>query len=204
MKKDKPEKEQQILNEFIRQGRTEGLVREYWNLIYCTVRGTLAFHNVPHTKEDIEDLRAEVFICLFENDCRRLRQYDPARGLSLAGWIRLMANQRTLNEISKKGLLEVGKRNFKVPIEDIEAVLMYDEENRLEAREKLKITMEAIEKLEPGDNKDVLRQHLLEFKSLTEIAASMDKQYGTVAVMLSRAKEKLKNSVQKILKAGEM
>ncbi len=203
MKKDKRKKEQQILDDFIREGRADGLVQEYWNLIYYTVRATLAFHNVRHTKEDIEDLRGEVFIHLFENDCRRLRQYDPARGLSLAGWIRLMANQRTLNEINKKGLLNMSKRNFQIPIEDIEAMLMYDEGNRLEAREKLKIMMEAIEKLEPGDNKEVLRQHLLEFKSLTEIVVSMDKQYGTVAVMLYRAKENLKNSIQKIFKESE-
>ncbi|GEM_PF-945781 len=203
MKEDKRKKEQQILDEFIRQGSVDGMVRKYWKLIYYTVRETLAFHNVPHTKEDIEDLRAEVFIHLFENDYRRLRQYDPKKGLSLSGWIRLIANQTTLNEIGKKGLLNMAKRNFKVPVEDIEAVLRYDEENRLEARETLKIAMDAIEKLPPGETKEMLRQHLLEFKSLREIAASMDKQYGTVAVMLSRAKEKLKHSIQKILKEHE-
>lgn len=204
MKEDKRKKEQQILDEFIRHGRVDGLVREYWNLIYYTVRETLAFHSVPHTKEDIEDLRAEVFIHLFENDYRRLRQYDPEKGLSLSGWIRLIANQTTLTEISKKGLLDVAKRNFKLQIEDIEAMLIYDEDKRLEAREKLKITIEAIENLPPGDTKEMLRQHLLEFKSLTEIAASMNKQYGTVAVMLSRAKEKLKHSIQEIFRAREI
>jgi RNA polymerase sigma factor (sigma-70 family) len=204
VKKDKRKKEQQILDEFIRHGRVDGVVREYWNLIYYTVRATLAFYNMPHTKEDIEDLRAEVFIHLFENDYRRLRQYDPARGLSLSGWIRLMANQRILNEISKKGLLDVAKRNFKLQIEDIEAMLIYDEDKRLEAREKLKITIAVIEKLEPGDSKEVLRQHLLEFKSLREIAASMNKQYGAVATMLSRAKEKLEDSIQEIFKAREI
>jgi len=200
VKEDKRKKEQQILDEFIRQGSAKGVVQEYWNLIYYTIRETLAFYNIPHTKEDIEDLRSEVFIHLFENDFRRLRQYDPKKGLSLSGWIRLIANQTTLNEIKKKGLLNMAKRNFKVPVEDIEAVLRYDEDNRLEAREKLKITIEAIEKLPPGETKEMLRQHLLEFKSLTEIAASMDKQYGAVAVMLSRARENLKNAVQKIFR----
>ncbi len=131
MKKEKQEKEQKILNEFRCHGRADKLVQEYWNLVYFTVRETLLFHKVPYTNEDLDDLRTEVFLQIFKNDYRRLRQYDHRKGLSLSGWIKLIANQTTLNEIKKKGLLDLRKKNFQIPIDELRETLTQDEEERL-------------------------------------------------------------------------
>jgi len=95
------EKQQQILDECLLEDKKEKLVIEYGDLIYYTVRKTLLFYNLHFTKEDIEDLRIEVFIRLFKNNCRKLKQFDSKK-LNLAGWIKLIANQTTLDEIRKK------------------------------------------------------------------------------------------------------
>jgi len=194
--KSKREKEKEILNEFKQFGRVDRLVREYWKLVFFTVRETLLFHKVHCTNEDVEDLRTEVFLQLFKNDYRRLRQYDRRKGLSLSAWIKLVANHTTLNEIRKRGLLDLGKRNFQIPIEDIEEVLTYDERERFDARENLRITMEAMEKLSPRD-REILRQYFLECKCLKDIAASFDKPYGTASAIVSRAKKRLKKLIGK-------
>lgn len=190
MKNNKPEKEQQILQQCLENDRKDKIVREYWNLVSLVVRETLFFHRVPCTSWDIDELRNEVFFQLFRDNCRKLRQYDHAKGLSLSGWIRLIANQTTLNEIRKNGLLDLAKQNFRVSLEQIEEMLTYDEEKRLDAREKLKQTWDAIEKLSPRD-RDVLKKHYFEWRSLQEIADSVGERYGTTAKIIHDAKKRL-------------
>ena len=79
MKHDVREKEQQILDECLFEDKKDGLVIEYGNLIYFTIRRTLLFYNLHFTEEDIEDFHIEVFIRLFEDNCRKLRQFDPKK-----------------------------------------------------------------------------------------------------------------------------
>lgn len=43
MKKNKREREQEILEEFRQYGRTDELVREYWNLVFFYGPGNPAF-----------------------------------------------------------------------------------------------------------------------------------------------------------------
>jgi RNA polymerase sigma-70 factor (ECF subfamily) len=195
VKKSKREREQEILEEFRQYGRTDELVREYWNLVYFTARETLLFHKIPYTNDDIDDLRVEVFLQLFKNNCRRLKQYDASKGLSLSGWIKLVANHTTLNEIKKRGVLELGKQNFRMPIDELREMLAYNEKDRIEAREELKITLEAMEKL-PARDREVLRLYFLECRSLEEIAESIGKSYGTASTIISRAKKKLRKLVE--------
>ncbi len=195
--RDRQERDEQILKAFRRDGSVERLVQEYWYLVFSAVRQILIFHEVSFTNEDVEELRTEVFLQLFKNDCRRLRQYDEKKGLSLSSWITLIANQTTLNEIKKKGLMDIGKRNFQVQVEDIEGMLKHDEADRLEARESLRLTLDAMEKLSPRD-KEVIRQYFLECRCLKEIAASIRKSYGTTATIISRARQRLRKMVGKI------
>lgn len=42
----------------------------------------------------MDDLVQDVFVELFRDDSRALRAWDPARGLSLANWVGLIADQR--------------------------------------------------------------------------------------------------------------
>lgn len=59
-------------------GDREGFARHFTPLVSGIVRDP--------------DLAQEVFLALFEDDCRKLRQFDPARG-SPASWIGLIARQ---------------------------------------------------------------------------------------------------------------
>ncbi|RLC11696.1 MAG: hypothetical protein DRI57_18570 [Deltaproteobacteria bacterium] len=170
MREERQKREKTILDEFRRYGRVDQLVREYWHLAYLTVRETFVFHKIPHANEDVEDLRVEVFLQLIKNDCRRLRQYDPEKGLSLSEWIRLIANQTTLNEISKKGVLDLAKRNLQIQTEDIAEMLTYDDQERLDAREYLTLIRDAMKKLPQRDRK-VLKKYYFEWISLKEIAS---------------------------------
>ena len=57
-------------------------------------RDAFARHFAPLVSGIVRDadLAQEVFLALFENDCRRLRQFDPAKG-NAGAWIALIARQ---------------------------------------------------------------------------------------------------------------
>ncbi len=199
MKKEtRDEKEREILHECLVNGRKELLVQEYGNLIFFTIRKTLqCFPNLQFIKEDIEDLRMEVFIQLFKNDCRKLRQYDPTK-LGLPGWIKMIANKTTLDEVRKKHPHSLLKQKDLVPIEDVQELLKFDEKNRFDAREMLDIIWKSIETLCPRDNV-VLKLFYFQRKSLSEIAVVIDRSKKTTQTIKDRAKEKLMKQLAELI-----
>ncbi|MCP4682206.1 MAG: sigma-70 family RNA polymerase sigma factor [Desulfobacterales bacterium] len=195
MEKRNLEKESGVLHEFWAHGRKDKLIQEYWNLVYLIVEKTLIFHRIPYSKEDIEDLRNEVFYQLFVNECRRLKQFDTKKGGSLSKWVKVIANQTVLNEIKKKGLLELSKRRRRIPMEEIEGILVADEEGRLIARETLRLIKDAMKKLSPKDQA-VLKHLYYEWLSLKEIASSINKTENAARAIIFRAQKRLKGLVE--------
>lgn len=51
----------------------------------------------PDVRRDLEDLTQEVFVRLFAQEARVLRAWDPERGLSLVGFVRLVADREVAN-----------------------------------------------------------------------------------------------------------
>ncbi|XXX78610.1 sigma factor [Sorangium sp. So ce134] len=52
--------------------------------------------------ERMDDLVQDVFVELFRDGCRALRAWDPARGLSLANWVGLIADQRVAAALRRR------------------------------------------------------------------------------------------------------
>ena len=195
MKHDVREKEQQILDECLFEDKKDGLVIEYGNLIYFTIRRTLLFYNLHFTEEDIEDFHIEVFIRLFEDNCRKLRQFDPKK-LRLSGWIRLIANQTTLDEIRKKDPHALSRQKDRVPVEDIQELYSFDEKDRLDARQMLALIREIIEEM-PLPDKMILKLFYYQQLSLPQVASIIGKNHGSTQVAKSRATNRLKEKIEK-------
>lgn len=189
------EKQQQILDECLLENKKERLVIEYGDLIYYTVRKTLLFYNLHFTKEDIEDFRIEVFIRLFENNCRKLKRFDSKK-LNLAGWIKLIANQTTLDEIRKKDPYALSKQKGRVFIEDVQETFDFDEKSRLDARQMLMLIHETIEKMSLQD-KTILKLFYYQQLSLSQVASIIGKNNKSTQVAKSRAKKRLKEKIEK-------
>ena len=49
------------------------------------------------SRQDVRDLTQEVFRILFDDDGRILRDWDPSRGATLEGWVKLVSERRVLN-----------------------------------------------------------------------------------------------------------
>lgn len=191
------DKEKNILHECLVMDKMEGLVKEYGNLIKATVRKTFMLAGLSIIPEDIEDVCMEVYMRLFSNDCKKLRQFNPDK-LSLPGWIKLISNQTTIDEIRKKDPHSVSKNNERVMIDNIYHTLKYNSESNYEAKEKLGIVIETIEEMLPNDRK-VLKMFYYEQLSLEEVAAKIGKSKKTTQTVKDRARRRLKKKIEERL-----
>ncbi|MFC1858267.1 RNA polymerase sigma factor [Thermodesulfobacteriota bacterium] len=96
----------------------ETFVRRYSDIIYRSLQHTLIEKHIPFTREDLKDLHNTVFLQLFDNNGRKLRQFKGKNGCSLATWIKIISVRSTLNFIRKKGHDGITGRKQQVSIED--------------------------------------------------------------------------------------
>jgi DNA-directed RNA polymerase specialized sigma24 family protein len=86
------------------------LVRLLAPVIHVRVARIVARHRTAQAdlhqrRQQIGDLTQEVFAALFEDDARPLRAWDPRRGMSLLGYVGLIAEHQTMC------VLRSGRRN---------------------------------------------------------------------------------------------
>ena len=71
------------------------LLRRYRGLLFrCITRITARYERVLGS-EDVEEVFAEVCMALWSDDLRRLRAFDPNRGMKLGSWLGLIATHTT-------------------------------------------------------------------------------------------------------------
>ena len=64
--------------------RWAAFVERYNKLIYHTIYKTLRVNATPTDPDDINDLFQEIFASFCANDCKKLRMFDPQRGVTLS------------------------------------------------------------------------------------------------------------------------
>lgn len=79
------------------------LVEQYSGIVSFGVSVIFQQFGRPYRREEIEDLCQDVFLSLFENDARKLRQYKGRNGCSLASWLRVVANRATIDRLRREG-----------------------------------------------------------------------------------------------------
>ena len=84
------------------QARTR-LVEEYSGIVNYGVSVIFQQFGRPYRKEEIEDLSQDVFLGLFDKDCRKLKQYQGRNGCTFASWLRVVANRFTIDRLRREG-----------------------------------------------------------------------------------------------------
>jgi RNA polymerase sigma-70 factor (ECF subfamily) len=82
-----------------RQASQRELVRRYERLIDSCVRNVLRRYGVTFQAGDVHDLVNDVWVMLLRDDMRKLRQYDPQRGVRLASFIGMIATNTTIDHL---------------------------------------------------------------------------------------------------------
>lgn len=138
------------------------------------------------TDGDAEDILQDVFIKTYQN----LNEFDPQ--LKFSSWIYRITYNQSISFYRKN------KKNLQIlPLEDNEAILKklsveFNTNKKIDENILRERTRETLRKMDKK-YREVLILKYLEDKDYTEISNILKKPMGTIATLLSRAKEKFKN-----------
>jgi RNA polymerase sigma factor (sigma-70 family) len=182
-------------------GAADRFVRRYSDLVYHTLRGLLRRRQVPFTAQDLEDLHNAVFLHLFDDKQKRLRQYRGKNGCRVATWLRVVTVRWTLNRLRRQGFDALIGRRGQMVIDALQNELVADPRSRPDeayARAERQMLLKSlIETLSPRERLfiNLYWQHEL---SMAEIAAllniSADNAYTLKYRLIARLKKRLRTS----------
>lgn len=177
---------------------SETLVRRFSNRVYQSVQYTLMAKHVSFNRHDLEDLHNTVFLKLFEQNCKKLRQYQGKRGCSVATWIKTIAVRTVLDHLRKKGVDSITSQKDRVPLEKLpelkaDGVDFGDEPETVEQKHLLQV---GIKRLPPRDRL-FMRLHYDQGLSMAETADIMRLSMGNIYTIKYRAIQKIKSYVTK-------
>ena len=197
-----PEEDQQILSRCIAGDRRayETFVKRFSDLIYRCIRNTLIIKEVSFSKQDLEDLHNTVFLQLFEDKLKKLRQYKGRNRCSLASWIRLVTIRIALNQLRKKGIDSISWKRKQIRLEDL-SDLTEDNEvawASLERSEQERLLQDGIRNLYPRDRL-FMKLHFEREFSIQEVAKTMGLSVQNAYTVKNRTIQRLKSHVISVL-----
>lgn len=143
------------------------------------------------TKEDAEDILQEVFLSVYQN----LNDFDES--LKFSSWIYRIAHNKTISAWrktkSRPKIISADEDNDLFKFIPSEENILKDLEKKCDAKILKKVLSKMDEKY-----RDALVLKFLEDKDYKEISDILKKPMGTVATLINRAKNKLRQELEKI------
>lgn len=180
---------------------SETLVRRFSDPVYKTIQYTLMARNVPFTKDDLADLHNTLFLLLFENQFKKLKQYQGKNGCSLYSWIRMITVRTILDHLRKKGLDAITSRKKLIPT-DILSELKDGDSNtldKIEKQEQIQLLNSAIGNL-PARDQLFIKLHIKKGLGVNEAADIMQISSSSAYTLKHRAIKKLKQYMEAAIK----
>lgn len=176
----------------------DAFTEKYTKLVYRYIYSTFTRCNFSSSREDIEDLHNDIFLSLFKDNCRKLRQYRGDNNCSVAGWIVIVAASMALNFASRSrsftslddesaagGMRRHGIPDAQVPV--LEQLINGEQVQMLNA---------FIEKLKEEDK--LMVRYYLEGLSSREIGNILNRSPNAVDTRISRIRKKLKDALDNL------
>ena len=175
---------------------SEILVRRFSGLVYRSVQFTLTAKQVSFNRQDLEDLHNTIFLRLFEQGCKKLRQYQGRNGLSLASWIRMIAVRTVLDDLRKRGIDTMVWQKERIPLEKLpelraDGVECGADMEKAEREHLLHVGMQRL----PPRERLFMKLHFDQGLSLAEVAEAMQLSIGNAYTIKHRAVQRLKSHV---------
>ena len=166
-----------------RQPRSwEDFVDRFLGLVVHVVNHSAQSRSLQLNEEDSEDLAAEVFVALLENDFAALRHF---RGeCSLATYLTVIARRVVVRELLKRRSLS--------PLTDAEQAADDSSQavQRIQDQDEVRRLMEGLD----GKEADVIRMYHLEGRSYDEISSHVGMPTNSIGPTLTRARQKLRQA----------
>lgn len=177
---------------------SETFVRTFSNFIYQTVQHTLLSRQVSFNHQDLEDLHNTVFLQLFEQNCKKLRQFQGKNGCSLGSWIRVITARIVLNHLRKKGPGNLGWQKKTISLEEVLEIENEDKGSwaRIAEKERRYQVREGIRSLSPRDSL-FMKLYYEKGLSIKEVADTLKISIENAHTVKHRAVDKLKSMLLK-------
>ncbi len=151
----------------------EGIRRE---VTQCLIRAARAARR--DARQEVRDLVQDVLVCLFENDCRELRRWDPQRGRALDSFVRLVTRRRvarTLGQLRGNPWADTPTEHDDLERTD-DATLV----QRLEDRAQLDQVLAALHERMSARDHELFELLFVEERDPDEVAKLMEMSRGAV------------------------
>lgn len=192
------EKDRRLLSRCLSGDRkaSETLVRRFSGLVYQSVQYTLMAKDVSFNRHDLEDLHNTVFLRLFEQGCKKIRQYQGRNGCSLASWIRMIAVRTVLDHLRKKGVDIMGWQKKRITLEELPELKAdgVEFEAQIEKAEQGRLLQDGMQRLPPRDRL-FIKLHFDQGLSVAEVAEAMQLSIDNAYTVKHRAIQRLKSHV---------
>jgi len=196
--KHSPEENRQLLSRCFAGDRKayEIFVRRFSDPVYRAVQYAFKVKFVSYGTSDLEDLHNTVFLGLFEDRCKKLRQYQGKNGCSLATWIRIVTVRTVLNHLRKKGMDSMGWQTKRIPLEDLPELKADGTEPwaLMEKAEQERLLRDGIRNLPPRDRL-FMKLHYNQGLPVEEVARAMELTMQNAYTVKHRAIQRLKSYV---------
>ena len=162
----------------------EAFVDRFLGLAVHVVNHTAQSRSIRLAAQDVEDLSAEVFLALVNDDFAILRRFRGES--SLATYLTVIARRIVVRELLKR------KTNASLLDTHSDATHPFDRELGPEERSSNREEVERLIQRLDGAEKDIVRMYYLEGKSYQEISSKVGMPENSVGPTLSRAREKMR------------
>jgi RNA polymerase sigma factor (sigma-70 family) len=137
-----------------------------------------------------------IFVRLFENRCKRLKQYKGKNGCSLASWIRIISVRTVIDSLRKESVDALNARKPAAPLEVIDYIESEEPEPwvAIDKEDQWQLVQDGMKDLLPRDRL-FLKLHFLERLSIGEVANIMGLSESNAHSIKHRALKRLKFKV---------
>jgi RNA polymerase sigma factor (sigma-70 family) len=172
------------------------LFAAYAPVVHAAINRYLTFRGRGRT-DLADDLTHEVFLALFLDDGRRLRNFEGRNGCSFAGWLRVVAVRMTIDELRRDRRM-VSLDDDGATMTELRRTLRSDTddpERTAEGADLAAKLRDAIASLGPKDRL-LVELHLLRGASLPAVATALGVTANAAYVRKSRVLERLRRTVR--------
>lgn len=162
----------------------EDFVDRFLGLVVHVINHTAKSRSIRLTSQDQEDLAAEVFLKLVQDDFAILRRFR--RECSLATYLTVIARRVVVKELIKRKVTSRLNSESAAGLEQNSA----PPEERITSEEEVERLLSGLN----GPEAEVVRLYHLEGKSYREISSKVGMPENSVGPTLSRAREKMRQA----------
>jgi RNA polymerase sigma factor (sigma-70 family) len=179
------------------RGAGESFVRNFSDLVYHTIQHTLTAKHISFSRNDLEDLHNTVFLMLFENNCKKLRQYRGENGCSPASWIKIVTVRIIFNQLRKKGVDTMAWQTKRYSLDELPELKGAEDGPwaRMKKTEQNRLIKAGIKELPPRDRLFIVL-HFEKGMTMKEVAKTMQLSVDNAYTVKHRAIQRLKLLVE--------